>query len=455
MLSILIPIALTLLYTGCTKGEEPLPDDEPKEEPQEQAFEPFANVPDTENMIMYQVNPKAFGPNGTLSNIESRLEHISNLGVNVIWIMPIFPQGEERGVGSPYSVRDYFDVNPDYGTLQDFTGFVAKAHELDIAVIIDWVANHTSWDNDWIYNEDWYMTDNSGNIIHPPGTNWQDVAQLDFDNYEMRTEMIKALKFWVEKCNIDGFRFDAVDFVPDSFWYQALDSLNTFENRNLILLAESGNRQIMNAGFHMLYGWDFQHKISSIFVENHQAKDIFTTHRNEYNNMPAETERLRYITNHDISAWEKSLVEGFGTVEASVTAFAITTLMGGVPLIYNGQEIGHPNRISFFELNPINWSINPDIYAEYQELIRIKKEYAGIIATDVITYQHNHVVAFSKKNQNDEILLLANVRNSTTNYTLPAEIANSNWVDLRDSQEHQLGTELVLEAHEYHILKRN
>ncbi|HNZ72727.1 MAG TPA: alpha-amylase family glycosyl hydrolase [Prolixibacteraceae bacterium] len=157
---------------------------------------PFDKTPKLSEMVVYEVNPLVFGPDGTFSNITERLSDIKDLGVNVLWLMPIFPEGQLNGVGSPYAVQNYTEVAPSLGNITDLKQLVKEAHKLEMAVIIDWVANHTAWDNPWIENDSWYTKDSQGNIINPPGTNWQDVAELNYNNEEMRNEMIKSMKFW-------------------------------------------------------------------------------------------------------------------------------------------------------------------------------------------------------------------------------------------------------------------
>jgi glycosidase len=442
----------TLMYIGCSEKEDPLPDNEKEEKPVVE-IKPFDKVPSLTEMVMYEVNPLAFGPNGTFINIEEKLEHIKGLGVNVIWLMPIFPKGIEKGVGSPYAVMDYTDVNPDYGTLDDFKQLIKAAHELEMAVIIDWVANHTSWDNNWIDNEGWYVTDASGNIINPPGTNWQDVAELNFNNMEMRAEMINSLKFWIDQCNIDGFRFDAVDFVPDAFWYQALDSLKKYDDRNLILLAEGGKPALLNAGFQLIYGWDFQSKLRNIFHSNLSASDIHQTHKNEYQNMGVGKQRLRYITNHDLCAWDESPVKAFVNARGSVAAFAIATFMGGVPLIYNGQEIAWPDQISFFNFNPLNWNLNRDIYTEYAEIINIRQQHNKTVAGSVTAYPHPDVVAFGKTDNENQLLVLVNTRQKTVVYEIPAALTGKKLARLLGPESTIDNNIINLQAFDYYVFK--
>ena len=448
--SIALPIMFTLMYIGCTKKEDPIPKENDKQAIE--TIEPFDKVPSLNDMIIYEVNPMVFGPDGTFADIEAKLSYIKELGVNVVWLMPIFPRGIEKGVGSPYAVIDYTYVNPAYGTMNDFKRLVTNAHKLEMAVIIDWVANHTSWDNAWIDNFDWYVSDTDGNIINPPGTNWQDVAELNYNNMEMRAEMIDALKFWIDECNIDGFRFDAVDFVPDSFWFQALDSLHNYKNRELILLAEGGKPALLKAGFQMIYAWDFQSKLRNIFHNQLSANEIHQVHKNEYSNMLEGTQRLRYITNHDLCAWDESPVTAFVNQRGSIAAFVATVFMGGVPLIYNGQEIAWPDQLSFFNFNPINWSLNPTINTEYAEIIKTRKAHSITVAGMTQAYSHPDVIAFLKSNNNKKLLIAVNTRNQSSQFEIPSELASNTITSLLGNGTINNNT-IELQAFAYNIFE--
>ncbi|MBK7865827.1 MAG: hypothetical protein IPJ75_01870 [Ignavibacteriales bacterium] len=220
-----------LFVSGCKTEENPvIPVNNGNEVTQYGV--PFADIPETKGIIMYEINLRAFSSQGNFAGIEVRLDSIRALGVNVIWLMPIHPVGKLKSVGqlgSTYSVQDYNAVNSEFGNLEDLRRLVEKAHQKGMAVILDWVANHTAWDNPWIANKSWFTQDGSGNIIIPAGTNWQDVADLNYSSQEMRATMIKAMKYWVLAANIDGFRCDAADMVPQDFWKQALDSLKIFQ----------------------------------------------------------------------------------------------------------------------------------------------------------------------------------------------------------------------------------
>ncbi len=212
------------------------------------------------NLGMYEVNIRQYSSEGTIAAFEADLDRIEELGVGILWFMPIHPIGQENrlgSLGSYYSVQDYQKVNPNYGTLDEFKSLVQKVHDRDMYVIIDWVANHTSWDN--VLTEEhpeWYVTNNNGEFIPPPGTNWSDVIELDFSQQGLREYMIDALKFWVDSVGVDGFRFDAVSYVPDDFWENALTELKVTKP-DILLLAEGNENKWIDLGFHMNYAWEF------------------------------------------------------------------------------------------------------------------------------------------------------------------------------------------------------
>lgn len=251
-------------------------------------------LPAVEDVVMYQVNPRVFAPEKSFKAVERRLDSIQALGINVVWFMPINEVGQEKSVNSPYCVKDYKGVNPEFGTLDEFKALVATCHQKGMNVIIDWVANHTSWDNAWIANKEWYTQDEAGNIIFPAGTGWKDVADLNFDNQEMRLAMIEAMKFWVTEIGIDGFRCDAADFVPFDFWKQALDSLRAIPERSLLMLAEGKRRDHFDAGFDMNYSWDFLESLRDVFVKDAPAQELFATDKAEYDTIPVGKVKLRF-----------------------------------------------------------------------------------------------------------------------------------------------------------------
>src|SRR5665213_2022297 len=227
-------IIISVVFFSCSKTDKPVTLGLPTDPAQYGT--PFANVPAAKDANLYQVNMRVFSTAGNLQGVTARLDSIKNLGINVVYLMPIYPVGILKSINSPYSVKDYEAVGSEFGTLNDLRTLVDQAHQKNMAVILDWVANHTSWDNSWISNKSWYQQDPSGNIISPPG--YSDVAQLNFNNDTMRTAMIAAMRYWIFTANIDGYRCDFADNIPFDFWKQAPTSLNSITSHHLLFLAE-------------------------------------------------------------------------------------------------------------------------------------------------------------------------------------------------------------------------
>ena len=414
--------------------------------------EPFANVPETQDIILYEVNLRAFSPSGDFQGVIARLDSIKALSVNVIWLMPIYPVGDTNSVNSPYCVKNYLQVNPEFGSLKDLKTLIDTAHKKNMAVILDWVANHTSWDNPWIKNRSWYTQEN-GEIISPKGTNWSDVADLNYDNADMRSAMIEALKYWILEANIDGYRCDAADYVPFDFWQQALDSLELIPNRKLILLAEGSRHDHFTAGFQMIYAWDFYTKLKQVF-SGANATGLYTTHMSEYRNMPEGKQRLRYTTNHDGSAWEAAPVELFNGINGALAASVITIYMGGVPLIYGSQEVGTASRVPIFSNSQIPWDQNPEMVQAYKDILGIYTISEAAKGGSLTDYSTNEAVCFSKKSNPEEILVVVNVRDYPVDFTLPDALQNSTWTNTISQRSETVSQTYRLNSYEYKILKR-
>ncbi len=419
---------------------------------------PFTGVPATKDVVIYEVNMRAFSTAGDFKGVQARLDSIKTLGVNVLWLMPIHPIGILKNagqLGSPYSVRNYKEINTEYGALGDLQTLVQEAHNRNMSVIIDWVANHTAWDNPWITEHpEWYTKDASGNITIPAGTNWADVADLNYSNTIMRTFMISAMKYWVLKANIDGFRCDYADGVPADFWKQAIDSLKTIPNRKYILLAEGSLKEQFSAGFAMNYSWDFYNQIRNVYKNNLTATGLFGINNAEYANLPAGSAKLRYTTNHDQSAWEDSPIVLLKGKAGSLSAFVLTAFMGGVPLLYDGQEVGRADKTPFFSKSPINWNLNPDMFAEYKRLMAFRQSSNAIKEGSVELINDNgHVVVFKRKFQNEQVLVLVNTQNSVSNYSLAPSLANTSWTNALTNTTVALSTTIGLQPYQYLILK--
>ncbi|QCR22790.1 alpha-amylase family glycosyl hydrolase [Pontibacter sp. SGAir0037] len=452
-------LLLVVAFAGfaCSK-EEAVPGETPavKEETAKQYDVPFKNVPATSDIAMYEVNLRAFSSAGNINGVRARLDEIQNLGINVIWLMPIYTTGELKSVGSPYAVRNYMQVNPAFGNLEDLRLLVKEAHSRNMAVILDWVANHTAWDHPWIQNPTWYTRDASGNIISPQGMGWTDVADLNFSSQALRKEMIKAMKYWVLEANVDGYRCDHADGVPTDFWKQAIDTLRNIPDRDIIMFAEAGKKELFNAGFDLIFGWDFYNKLKEIYNNNTAASGLTTVHINDYNNVPGGSHILRWIDNHDDNAWEGTPISFFKGQQGALAAFVLAGYMGGVPLIYNGQEVGNPTQLSFFNnsTTKINWSSNPGTLTEYRKLMAFRNSSNAVKRGSVQTYSSNDVAAFKRTDGNEEVVVIVNIRNNTINFQLPSTLASTSWQNALTNESVALSSSVSLAPYSYLILKK-
>jgi glycosidase len=447
-------LSLFVALWGCKSDPAPAPAPGVTPNPSVVTFTP----PVAAEAVYYEVNLRALQPTPTFAGVTARLDSIKSLGANVLWLMPIHPIGLARRIpplGSPYSVQNYTAVNPEFGTLADFRALVDAAHARGIAVVLDWVANHTAWDNPWlIAHPDWYTKDGAGNIVIPAGTNWQDVADLDYRSQPMRLEMIKALKYWVTETKVDGFRCDAADFVPADFWRQALDSLKRIPNRSLLFLAEGARSDHYAAGFQQTYGWDYYAQLKRIFgSEQAAAPTLFSAHDNELRGLPVGARKLRFTTNHDETAWDATPITLFGGTQGALAASVITVGMGQTPLIYNGQEVGCPIKLPLFDRSRINWLANSELLKAYRKLLRLYRASPALQSGNLARYTHPDVLAFTRKQGADEIFIVVNVRNRSVTYSLPV---GGVWTEVLPGAmgSAALPSSLTLGAYEAHIWRR-
>ena len=413
-------------------------------------------LPEIADVVMYQVNPRVFAPSNSLQAITARLDSIQDLGVNVLWIMPIYPIGEVKSKNSPYSVRDYKAVAPEYGTVDDLRTLVKECHNRGMGVILDWVANHTAWDNNWVTEHpDWYTHDSSGNIIFPPGTDWTDVADLNYDNPDMRDAMIDAMRFWVDSVSVDGFRCDVADQVPVSFWSNCISTLRSAASpRRLIMLAEGANPDNFTAGFDLNYAWEFMGAIASVMKDGEKVGKLVSVDQNEYAKLDHGKFKLRFTTNHD-EATKASPITLYGGVRASMAAFVATTMLHGGMLVYGSQEVGYPETINFFKYVPVNWSANPELRNEYKKLIAIYNEHPALRSSGKVTPcddDENNVLIVDRVLNNDNVLVIVNVRNSDNSFDLPAMWANRTVTNLMTGEPVELHSRLSVKPYQYLLL---
>ncbi|GAC1425693.1 MAG: alpha-amylase family glycosyl hydrolase [Flavisolibacter sp.] len=416
---------------------------------------PFGYVPDRMDATLYQVNMRVFSKEGNFKGLLARLDSIKALGVNVIYLMPIYPVGIVKTSNSPYCVKDYKAVNSEFGSIEDLRAIVDGVHNRKMALILDWVPNHTSYDNAWTSNKSWYLQDSSGNIISPPGTGWNDVAQLNFSNPGLRLAMISAMKYWVLTANVDGFRCDYADGPPVDFWKQAIDTLRNIPSHKLLMMAEGSRGANFEAGFDYNFGFRFFENLKMIYGRNRSVLSIDSVNLADSKGASDGQQFVRYITNHDVNGSDGTPLELFGGEKGSMAAFVVVAYMGSVPMIYNGQEVGTPYRLIFpFTSNKIDWSINPGVTAEYKKVITFRKSSNAIRRGHLITYDTNDVCAFTKNLNKEKVLVISNLRDKTIQYTLPLAFNNSKWKDAMKGNTIILSDKISLPPYTYLVFRK-
>ena len=422
----------------------------PTQETKQVAFE----LPAVEDIAMYQVNPRVFAPDHSLNAVAARIDSIRDLGVNIMWVMPIYPIGIEKGKNSPYCISDYKAIAPEFGTIDDFKNLAKVCHEHGMGIILDWVANHTAWDHPWVKEHpEWYTHDEKADtIIHPRPWDWYDVADLNYDNKDMRAAMIDAMKFWIVEVGIDGFRCDVADGVPADFWKDAIDQLRAAAgDRKIVMLAEGKRSDNFTVGgFDMNYGWDYKDELVKVW-KGAPVSDLIKADKAEYDSLPAGKVKMRFTTNHDHST-EATPCQEFTNDRGAMAAYVATIFPHGGALIYGSQEVGYPEPINFFKFVPVDWTAKPEIYKEYQKLIGLYNDHPALRKGDMTAFPDNDVLVFEKKDAAERFLVVANLRNEQKTVNVPADWMNRQAQDQATGQNVQLGNTLTLTPFQYFIL---
>ena len=381
------------------------------------------SIDEIRDSVIYEVNVRQYSESGTFKDFTKDIPKLKDLGVKIIWLMPIHPISETKRkgtLGSYYSISNYKEINPEFGNKEDFDKLITEAHKNEMYVILDWVANHTGWDHHWIKtNPEFYTKNSSGEIIDPinPSTGeswgWTDVADLNFDNMEMQEEMIQAMEYWVKEHNIDGYRLDAAHSCPASFWKKSIDRLN--ETKKVLMLAESdgyhtGGFELIEL-FDMSYNWSGHHVLNRIFKKENNSKDLKENIVRNINDYSSEHILMNFTSNHDENTWAGTVFDRYGN--GAKTFAALTYFLPGIPLIYNGQEYGLDKRLAFFEKDFIPKK-ESDFFDFYKKLNKLKKENNLLnidpkIKFEVIETNSNNLVCFKRSIGEESIYFIANL----------------------------------------------
>lgn len=383
--------------------------------------------------VIYEIYPRAFSNEGTFNGITARLDDLKKLGVTILWLMPIHPIGQEKKkgtIGSPYAVRDYYAINPDYGTKSDLQRLISETHRRGMKIVIDIVANHTSWDSVLMKHPEYYKKDASGKITYP--YDWFDIAALNYTNQDLRRYMTDMLVYWVKEFDLDGFRCDVAGEVPTDFWENARTELEKVKP-DIFMLAEAHKADLLVKAFDLDYSWPLHSAMTNVLQGRARATELRAAWEQEVNEWPRRSLHMRFSDNHD----ERRAIARFGEPGA-LAASALVFTLDGVPMLYNGMEVGDTTESgapALFEKLPVFWQIaerRPEFGRFYKQIIELRRT-SPALRRGSLEWLHNteeaRVVSFLRHSSEEEILVAINFANHPFAGTI--EVARGNdFVDI-------------------------
>ena len=458
-------LLLSFLLTGCAAmpSSSPLPatpDGDARHQPQ--SYVQLRHPEWAKSATIYQINTRQFTAEGTFRAAQAELPRLKQLGVEILWLMPVHPIGEIKrkgSLGSPYSVQDYYGVNPEFGTLTDLRAFTDAAHAQGMYVILDWVANHSAWDNPLVTEHpDWYKRDWKGDFRPTPWWDWSDIIELDYRQPGLRAWMAKALRYWVEEVGVDGYRADVAGFVPLDFWEDVRAELETV--KPVFLLAEWESRDLHARAFDATYAWSWWEALHKIAQGQADANALHIYYSWNENFYPKDALRMTFVSNHDKNAWEATEYEAFGP--ALDAAIVLSFVGEGMPMLYNGQEAGNRRRLAFFEKDPITWRDDPQ-GALYRKLIALRKQNSalwsgawGPTMIHVPSDAPGKVLSFVRRNEKDAVFAVFNFSEKARAVSFSQTLHHGRWRDAFSGEIVELGADsrMTLPAWGYRVLVR-
>lgn len=397
------------------------------------------------NATMYQLNTRQFTEEGTFRAAEAHLPRLRDLGIDVVWLMPIHPIGKlnRKGrLGSPYAVRDHLGVNPEFGTRADLQHLVATAHSLGLHVILDWVANHTAWDSHLLaQHPEWFLRDWKGDPCPTPWLDWDDIVDLDYSQPGLRKYMTDAMRYWVQEVDVDGFRCDVAGMVPTDFWQTARAELDRV--KPVFLLAESESKDLHAAAFDMTYAWSWADALCGVCTGSSDCRALAGYYAWNEKHWPREAMRMLFTSNHDKNAWEGTEFERFG--DGLEAAMVLSVVSEGVPLVYNGQEAGCDKRLAFFDRDPIQWREHRfnDLY---RRLFGLKHATTalwnapwGARMQRVPNSDVTKLLSFVRRNDSDGVFAVFNFSGEPVLATFAADLHHGSYTDFSSGDSVDIG----------------
>jgi cyclomaltodextrinase / maltogenic alpha-amylase / neopullulanase len=412
------------------------------------------------NATIYEVNIRQYTPEGTFKAFESHLPRLKAMGIDIIWLMPIHPIGGEKrkgALGSYYSVKDYYGVNPEFGTMADLKHLVEKIHSMGMYVIIDWVANHSAWDNDLVKKHpEWYSKTPEGHFQPTPWYDWGDVIDFDYNRPDLRRYMTDALKYWVKEADIDGYRCDVAGFIPVDFWDNVRTELDAI--KPVFMLAEWESRDLHEHAFDMTYSWSLWDKMHDVAKDGKSIGGLIEYMAHDVNTFPRDAYRMTFTENHDKNSWEGNQISNFG--DALPASMVLACTVNGMPLVYSGQEAGLDRSLRFFDKDLIVWKPHPfaDIYTKLFDLKHRNKALwngeSGGEMIRIVNNKQDQVISFSRTKGRDKVIVLVNYSKKPTWVTLDLKHQKGTYAELFTSEKFTFKGEYkwALEPWQYLVL---
>lgn len=410
-------------------------------------------LPDwAKNATVYELNIRQFSAEGSFKAVEPQLARLKKMGVDIIWLMPVQPIGEihRKGtLGSYYSVKDYLAVNPEFGTVEDFRSLVSAIHKAGMYVIIDWVANHTSWDNSLVTaHPDWYRKSRKNTFQSTRWRDYDDIIEFDYKDPELRKYMTDALKFWIREYDLDGFRCDIASFIPIDFWENAREELDAI--KPVFMLAEAEDRELHRRAFDVTYNWTLWNILHQIALNERSVKILTEAYIAEHVSIfPKEGIRLNFLDNHDKNSWEGDQYSNFGDALKAATVF--TVIMDGMPLVYSGQEAGLDRSLEFFEKDPIDWKPHEN-EALYTTLFSLKHQnralwngkYGGEMVR-IINDRMDQVISVVREKDGDKVLAFINLSDDPARVQFDTSFDTGTYTNLFTGKEQKVPDTMILD----------
>jgi len=454
----ILALSAAIVLNACQRA--PTPDSAPDE---------TVSAPDwARDAVIYEVNVRQYTPQGTFAALQTHIPRLDSLGVDILWLMPIQPIGvaNRKGtLGSYYSIRNYTEINPEFGTATDARAFIDAAHGAGLKVILDWVPNHTAFDHVWVtQHPDWYVRRPNGSISNARDdegrdTDWTDVAELNYDNHSMRRAMIADMRWWLDSMHLDGFRADVAGGMPFDFWVEARRELTTAKP-DIFLLAEAEGPQY-HAAFNATYGWGLHHTLNDIAQGKKPVGELDDYFARQATLYKPGAYRMYFTSNHDENSWQGTEFERMGSNHLAAFVLA-ATVQNSFPLLYTGQEVSLNKRLRFFEKDTVDWK-GPSLASFYRAMFELKARNEALWNGAQGGEQHKlstkggeRVYAFTRTKANNTVLIAVNFSDAADAVTYEGLANAGTYTDWFTKQTSTLNATGALEipAHGYRVMVR-